>query len=156
MTRESGTRRSGDRSPDVVHQRPNTGQSGGAGMTKDQHETTRLRTSLNLQNLHPRFKSGRRLQSQTELTLSLAGGAFSRPAGDFCSTTGSARRLAKMATRDHAPGDTRDDRRPLSRRRPTLGGAGTFELGLDRARTVEAPGGHRILIGGCGRNHLGR
>ena len=58
-------------------------------MTKDQHETTRLRTSLNLQNLHPRFKSGRRLQSQTELTLSLAGGAFSRPAGDFCSTTGS-------------------------------------------------------------------
>jgi hypothetical protein len=38
-------------------------QNGGAGQTKDQHETTRVTTPLNLQNLHPRFKSGRRLQN---------------------------------------------------------------------------------------------
>ena len=50
-------------SPDVVQYGPNTGQSRGAGQTKDQHETTRFTTPLNLQNLHPRFKSGRRLQN---------------------------------------------------------------------------------------------
>jgi hypothetical protein len=37
-------------------------QNGVAGVTKDQHETTRSITPLSLQNLHPRFKSGRRLQ----------------------------------------------------------------------------------------------
>jgi hypothetical protein len=37
------------------------GKTGGAGQTSDQHETTRFTTPLNLQNLHPRFKSGRRL-----------------------------------------------------------------------------------------------
>ena len=36
-------------------------QNGVAGTTKDQHETTRCPTPPNLQNLHPRFKSGRRL-----------------------------------------------------------------------------------------------
>ena len=54
--------RRGNRSPDVVQYGPNTRQNGGAGQTKDQHETTRFTTPLNLQNLHPRFKSGRRLQ----------------------------------------------------------------------------------------------
>ena len=49
-------------SPDVVQYGPNTRQNGGAGPTKDQHETTRCTTPLSLQNLHPRFKSGRRLQ----------------------------------------------------------------------------------------------
>ena len=46
----------------VVQYGPNTRQNGGAGLTKDQHEATRFTTPLNLQNLHPRFKSGRRLQ----------------------------------------------------------------------------------------------
>src|SRR4029453_830559 len=41
---------------------PNTGQNEGAGPTRDKHETTRCMTPLNLQNLHPRFKSERRLQ----------------------------------------------------------------------------------------------
>ena len=50
-------------SPDVVQYGPNTGENERAGPTRNQHETTRVRTSLNLQNLHPRFKSGRRLQS---------------------------------------------------------------------------------------------
>ncbi len=50
------------RSPDVVQYCPNTGQNGVAGLTRDQHETTRSTTPVNLQNLHPRFKSGRRLQ----------------------------------------------------------------------------------------------
>ena len=49
------------RSPGVVQLRPNTRQNGVAGLTRDQHETTRFKTPLNLQNLHPRFKSGRRL-----------------------------------------------------------------------------------------------
>ena len=52
----------GRRSPNVVQYGPNTRQNGGAGPTKDQHETTPFTTPLNLQNLHPRFKSGRRLQ----------------------------------------------------------------------------------------------
>jgi len=52
----------GSRSPNVVQYGPDTRQNGGAGQTKDQHETTRSTTPLNLQNLHPRFKSGRRLQ----------------------------------------------------------------------------------------------
>ena len=51
-------------SPDVVQEGPNTRQNRGAGRTRDQHETTRFTTPLNLQNLHPRFKSLRRLQSQ--------------------------------------------------------------------------------------------
>src|SRR5829696_7899796 len=51
-----------ERSPDVVQLRPNTRQNGGAGSTRNQHETTRFTTPSNLQNLHPRFKSGRRLQ----------------------------------------------------------------------------------------------
>jgi hypothetical protein len=49
-------------SPNVVQYGPNTRQNEGVGPTKDQHETTRCPTPLNLQNLHPRFKSGRRLQ----------------------------------------------------------------------------------------------
>jgi hypothetical protein len=48
-------------SPDVVHYGPNTRQHRGAGPTKDQHETTPRTPPLNLQNLHPRFKSERRL-----------------------------------------------------------------------------------------------
>jgi hypothetical protein len=55
------------RSPKVVQYGPNTRQIGGAGPTKDQHETTRCTTPLNLQNLHPRFKSGRRLQFPAEI-----------------------------------------------------------------------------------------
>ena len=39
-----------------------TRQNGCAGQTKDQHEMTRFTTPLNLQNLHPRFKSWRRLE----------------------------------------------------------------------------------------------
>ena len=49
------------RSPNVVQYGPNTRQNGVAGRTRNQHEPTRCPTSLNLQNLHPRFKSGRRL-----------------------------------------------------------------------------------------------
>jgi ubiquinone/menaquinone biosynthesis C-methylase UbiE len=51
----------GSRSPNVVQYGPNTRHNGGGGRTKDQHEPTRCPTPLNLQNLHPRFKSGRRL-----------------------------------------------------------------------------------------------
>jgi hypothetical protein len=56
-----GVRQTAHRSPNVVHYGPNTRQNGGTGQTKDQHETTRFTTPSNLQNLHPRFKSGRRL-----------------------------------------------------------------------------------------------
>ncbi len=51
------------RSPDVVQYRPNTGQNLVAGLTRDQHETTTIdEPRTGLQNLHPRFDSGRRLQ----------------------------------------------------------------------------------------------
>jgi hypothetical protein len=50
-------------SPDVVQLRPNSRQNGVAGLTGDQHETTRFTTLLNLQNLDPRFKSGRLLRN---------------------------------------------------------------------------------------------
>src|SRR5262245_45593438 len=43
------------------HLRPNTGENGGVGPTRKQDESTRCRSRPCLQNLHPRFKSGRRL-----------------------------------------------------------------------------------------------
>jgi hypothetical protein len=42
--------------------RPNTRENGGAGPTSKQDESTRWTSRPCLQNLHPRFKSGRRLQ----------------------------------------------------------------------------------------------
>jgi len=39
-------------------------------LTRDQHETTPCMTPLNLQNLDPRFKSGRRLQNHQEICVS--------------------------------------------------------------------------------------
>ena len=51
------------RSPNVVQYRPNTRQDKWAGPTRDQRETTRTTSQSNLQNLHPRFKSGRHLRS---------------------------------------------------------------------------------------------
>ena len=59
----------GSRSPNVVQYGPDPRQNGGAGQTKDQHEPTRFTTPLNLQNLHPRFKSGRRLQNFSENSI---------------------------------------------------------------------------------------
>ena len=56
-------------SPNVVQYRPDTRQGGGAGQTKDQREATRFTTPLNLQNLHPRFKSGRRLHPSLTLAI---------------------------------------------------------------------------------------
>ena len=66
----------GSRSPNVVQYGPKMRQDGGAGQTKDQHEATRFTTPANLQNLHPRFKSGRRLQ------FSRTNRDSSSPAGD--------------------------------------------------------------------------
>ena len=64
MSIERSNRNTGQsyRSPDVVRLRPNTRQNGVAALTRDQHETTPCVTPLNLQNLDPRFKSGRHLQ----------------------------------------------------------------------------------------------
>jgi hypothetical protein len=45
------------------HLRPNTRENEGAGPTRKQDESTRLTSQPCLQNLHPRFKSGRRLQN---------------------------------------------------------------------------------------------
>src|SRR6185503_623853 len=56
-------------SPNVVQYGPNTRQNGGAGVTRDQHEPTRCPTPLNLQNLHPRFKSGRRLHFSCAISI---------------------------------------------------------------------------------------
>jgi len=64
IERSNGNTGQSYRSPDVVRLRPNTRQNGVAALTRDQHETTPCVTPLNLQNLDPRFKSGRRLQFQ--------------------------------------------------------------------------------------------
>src|SRR6185369_13456088 len=62
----------------VVQYGPNTRQNRRAGPTRDQHETTRVTTPLNLQNLHPRFKSGRRLQSQSVYSGDIGNSSFRR------------------------------------------------------------------------------
>ena len=89
-------------SPNVVQYGPNTRQNGGAGGTKDQHETTRCPTPLNLQNLHPRFKSGRRLH-------------FSEQNRSFASREGE-RTLSNWTTVDYSPQPPAAN----SRRKPLL------------------------------------
>ena len=49
--------------------RPNTGENGGVGPTRKQDESTTSTSRPCLQNLHPRFKSGRRLQNSLAKTL---------------------------------------------------------------------------------------
>ena len=49
-------------SPTSVHERPNTIENRGVPETREQDDSTTCRTRRSLQNLHPRFKSGRRLQ----------------------------------------------------------------------------------------------
>src|SRR6266850_872054 len=48
-------------SPTSVHERPNTTENRGGPETREQDDSTTCRTRRNLQNLHRRFKSGRRL-----------------------------------------------------------------------------------------------
>jgi hypothetical protein len=49
-------------SPTSVQERPNTTENRGVLETREQDDSTTCRTRRSLQNLHPRFKSGRRLQ----------------------------------------------------------------------------------------------
>ena len=65
----------GLRTPDVVLLRANTRQNGVAGMTRNQRETTNCMTPSNLQNLDPRFKSGRRLQFSSSNSTDCASAA---------------------------------------------------------------------------------
>ena len=54
-------------SPTSVHERPNTTENRGVPETREQNDSTTCRTRRNLQNLYPRFKSGRRLQSFSQV-----------------------------------------------------------------------------------------
>jgi hypothetical protein len=51
-------------SPTSVHERPNTTENRGVPDTREQDDSTTCTTYRKLQNLHPRFKSGRRLQNK--------------------------------------------------------------------------------------------
>jgi hypothetical protein len=106
ITDSDGVGASLDGSPDVVQYGPNTGQNGGAGPTRNQHELTRRPIPLNLQNLHPRFKSGRRLHfSLGKSTICVPGRANARPPiGRRWTTKSSLRRAAAAVNRSPAAG----------------------------------------------------
>jgi hypothetical protein len=91
VAQNAGPKASRESRPIRDHNRPNTVEHRGLASTRRQDKPVSLTTPRNLQNLHPRFKSGRRLQIYSAVLVLLA-----------ARTIGSGWRLARV-TRVRAP-----------------------------------------------------
>ena len=132
-------------------------------MTKDQHETTRCPTPLNLQNLHPRFKFGRRLhfpRAKSIAGASAAGAdAFQLDYGGPHSEVSPHGRCCKPLTEnalvlaDAEKGGGSEDLHPPARSSWGMAGDGAGDrplAGHDQPRVDGAGSRRRSLVSGPG------